>query len=347
MNSRAQILDLLRGKRSAILPCFSALSTIIAPALETRELKFHEIHRNLEKMVIAATSAYELYGWSSAILPTDLCVEAEAVGAEIDFREDMPEPMWPLAPEPLFASPEDVLIERGDFARRGRIPLICDALRQLKKRVDEEIVVGAFIPGPFTLAMYVVDFENLLPAVKQSPHAVARALDLFTAALMSVANAYQNAGADFITIHEMGGSPGVLGPRAFGDLILPRLQTITRAISAPTILSVCGNTNNAMELLAQVGANALNVEHTNDLARSRAILGRDVLLFGNLDPVGVLAQGNAETIRAAVERAAPYVDALMPACDLFLETPAENLRVVIEATREWERKRITYGRTKT
>ncbi|OQY82727.1 MAG: hypothetical protein B6D41_17975 [Chloroflexi bacterium UTCFX4] len=337
---RTHILELLRGRRDETIPCFSGLSTLIAPALAERGLLFHEIHHDPRQMVSAAAAAHELYGWQSATLPTNLIVEAEALGATIDFRADMPEPMWPLVAEPLFASPSDVLIPPGDFAQRGSIPLVCDALRQLKQRVGNEIVIGAWIAGPFTLANYVVAFDTLLPEVKQAPNEVARALDLFTEALISVANAYQDAGADFITIHEMGGSPGVVGPRAFGELILPRLQRIIRAVSAPTILSVCGNTNQAMELLAQAGANALHVEHTNDLARSREILGRDVLLFGNLDPVQVIAQGDAEKIRAAVQRAANAgVDAILPGCDLYLQTPAENLRALTQGAATFARNR--------
>jgi uroporphyrinogen-III decarboxylase len=98
---------------------------------------------------------------------------------------------------------------------------------------------------------------------------------------------------------------------------------------------VCGNTNHALPLLARVGANALHVDQTNDLKRSRAILGRDLLLFGNLDPVAAIAHGSPETIRAAVQRAADAgVDAVMPGCDLYLQTPAENLRALVQATRE-------------
>src|SRR5581483_4453209 len=95
-------------------------------------------------------------------------------------------------------------------------------------------------------------------------------------------------------------------------------------------LSVCGNTNSAISLLAEAGADALNVDQTNDLARTRQLLGSSALLFGNLDPVRTIAQGNKQTIRAAVERAvAAGVDAVMPGCDLYLETPAENLRELI------------------
>jgi [methyl-Co(III) methanol-specific corrinoid protein]:coenzyme M methyltransferase len=280
-------------------------------------------------MVIAAASAHELYGWHAATLPTNLVVEAEALGAQIDFRGDMPEPMWPLVAEPLFLTPNEVQIPRGDFIQRGQIPLVLDALRELKIRVGNEAVIGASVPGPFTLAVQVVDYNALLPAVKHSPHEVAHALDAFTEILIPVAQAYQNAGADFITIHEMGGSPGVLGPRAFGELVLPRLQRITAAISAPKILSVCGNTNNAMELLGKAGAEAVNVDQTNNLARSREILDKNILLFGNLDPVGVIARGTPETIRREIERViAAGADAVMPGCDLFLQTPAENFRAL-------------------
>ncbi len=331
---RAEILDLLRGKRRAALPVFSGLAAFIAPALAERGLAFHEIHHDARKMVLAAASAHELYGWQSATLPTHLVVEAAALGAEIDFRADMPEAMWPLVAQPLYETPDAVTIPRGDFARRGKIPLVCDALRALQTRVGAAIPVGAFIPGPFTLALYVVEYVALLTSVKRSPADVARALDSFTDLLSAVGNAYRRAGADFLTIHEMGGSPGVIGPRAFQELLLPRLQRLIQNIPAPVILSVCGRTNHALPLLAQTGAAALNVDQTNDLKRSREILGRDVLLFGNLDPVRTIAHGTPETIRAAVQNAMDAgVDAIMPGCDLYLQTPAENLRALAQAVK--------------
>lgn len=330
MSSRNQILGLLHGDRSTSPPTFGALSTIIAPALDARGLAFHEIHRDPVKMVAAAASAYELYGLPSATLPSDLVLEAEAMGARVDFRDDMPIPMWPIVPEPLFDSPAEIVIPPGDFTRRGRIPLVLDALRRLKQRVGNEIVVGAWIAGPFTVANYLVDYQSLMPAVRMSPDQVAHALDVITEALLGVVAAYQQAGADFVTIHEMGGSPGVLGPRVFGDLVLGRLQTLIHAISAPTILSVCGNTNQAMELLAESGATALAVEHTNNLTRSRQLIGDRMLLFGNLDPVGLIANGTVEQVRAGKQAAIQAgVDAVMPGCDLYLETPEENMRELV------------------
>jgi [methyl-Co(III) methanol-specific corrinoid protein]:coenzyme M methyltransferase len=183
--------------------------------------------------------------------------------------------------------------------------------------------------------MQVVEFDHFLPSVKQSPQSVAYALDRLADALIQVAAAYHAAGADWITIHEMGGSPAVLGPRNFEELVLPPLRRLVQAIPSPRILSICGNTNQVMGLMESTGAEALHIDQTNDLARSRQLLRPETLLFGNLDPVRVIAHGNPDMIRTAVQHAARAgADAVMPGCDLYLQTPAGNLRALARALRE-------------
>jgi len=133
-------------------------------------------------------------------------------------------------------------------------------------------------------------------------------------------------------VHEMGGSPGVLGPKLFESVVLPHLQTLTAALPRPVVLSACGRTNGAMRLLAASGADALSVDQTNDLAASRAEVP-EARLFGNLDPVGLLAQGTPAQIREAVAAATRAgADAVWPGCDLFLHTPVENLRALAAAS---------------
>ena len=43
--------------------------------------------QNTAKMARAAASTYRVSGFGSAVVPLDLCVEAEALGATVDFRE--------------------------------------------------------------------------------------------------------------------------------------------------------------------------------------------------------------------------------------------------------------------
>ena len=267
------------------------------------------------------------------MVPADLCVEASALGAEVDFRGDAEEPMWPLVARPLAANAADFrLAIPPDLAERERVATVVRALRLLKADIGGEVAVGAWIPGPLTLAMQVVNLDNLYTDIATRPAEVARVLDLLTGALAQVGQAYQAAGADFLTIHEMGGSPGVIGPAAFSALVLPRLQRLLARLSTPRVLSVCGKTTAAIPLLAQAGAEALSVDQTCDLAPARSLLGEHTLLFGNLDPVAVLMEGDAAAVRSAAARAIEAgVDAVWPGCDLPPAVPAENMRAFARA----------------
>ena len=218
------------------------------------------------------------------------------------------------------------------MVKHGRIPLICEAIKLLKEDVGDEIVIGAWVPGPFTLLSLLVETMALYMTMKRKPEVIHPALDILTQILASVGNAYHQAGADFLTIHEMGGSPGALGPRLFESIVLPHVQTLTSTLPRPVVLSACGRTNGTMKLLAASGADALSVDQTNDLATSRQDVP-NVLLFGNLDPVGLISQGTSDEITEAVKGAVRSgADAIWPGCDLYLQTPLENLRTLVDAS---------------
>jgi [methyl-Co(III) methanol-specific corrinoid protein]:coenzyme M methyltransferase len=129
----------------------------------------------------------------------------------------------------------------------------------------------------------------------------------------------------------MGGSPGVIGPKRFERWVLPPLTSLISRVLSPQVLSVCGRTTGSIGLLAQAGAAAISVDQLNDVAQSSVTLGADVLLFGNIDPVRVLANGDAEMIRWAVTGAIEGgVDAVWPGCDLSLLTPIDHLRALAD-----------------
>lgn len=331
-NSRRQVLALLNGRRIGRVPCFSGLINITSIGLEAVNLRLSEIHTDPVKMAAAAATTFRLFGFESAVVPTDLCVEASALGARVDFREDLSEPAFPLIAAPLAASTDDLKLDIAqDVTRHERIAAVAEAIRLLKHQVGERIVVGAWVPGPLTLATQVIELSNLYADIARAPQAVARVLDPLTDVLTQVALAYRAAGADFVTVHEMGGSPGVIGPRAFERLALPRLQRLIGALPPPRVLSVCGRTNRALPLLVEVGAEALSLDQMNDLARSRELVGARRLLFGNIDPVAVLAEGEEGEVRGAVQAAiAAGVDAVWPGCDLVPLTPPRNLRALME-----------------
>src|SRR5215213_7556434 len=333
MTHRQELLDLLSGKKITTQPAFSGLIHVTTEGLQSEGLAFHEVHTDAGKMARASASTFKLSGLPSAVAPLDMLVEAEAIGSSIDFRESG-DFSFPRTLKPLFPSAKFITDEIGnsfEILNRGRIKLVCETLKLLKEDIGRDAVIGGMIPGPFTLLLFLIEPGGLFAEMKRDPDAVQDALAHLASFLSRVAQVYRNAGADFITVHDMGGSPGFIGPAKYEQFAFPAEKSLMEKLPKPHVLSVCGNTNKSIHLLAQTGADAIAVDQLNDLAASRQVLS-NTLLFGNIDPVAALRQGDASQIAEAVRAAKEAgVDAVWPGCDLVPQTPIQNIKAFAEA----------------
>jgi [methyl-Co(III) methanol-specific corrinoid protein]:coenzyme M methyltransferase len=332
MSQHDELLGLLSGKGTANVPVFSGLIHVTEAGLESEGLQLNQAQHNAQKMASAAASTFKLTGIPSATLPLDLCSPAEALGAELKFYADDEMRFPQVVSNFLYQSARDLPVQFPLDLDRGRSRIVCDAMGLVKKEMGNDIVLSGMIPGPYTLLLYICHPRNLFIEMKKDPQPVIDAVFRLSSFLSQLGTAYRNAGADFITIHEMGGSPGFIGPSKFEQFVFPAVKQLISELPTPTVLSVCGNTNKSMDLLAQTGADAISVDQTNDLTASRAVL-KDTLLFGNLDPMHTLAGGTPGEIRDAVQSAINAgVDAIWPGCDLVPQTPIENLKAFVSAT---------------
>ena len=326
---RAEILELLSGKKIDSQPVFSGLIHVTAEGLSSEGLVFHETHNDANKMARAAASTFKLSGLPSAVVPLDLYVEAEALGAEINFRADREFEFPQVKRAGLFESVQEITEETIKVLNKGRIKLVCDAIKLLREDFGNDVVVGGMIPGPYTLLLLVADVKNMFIEMKKEPQAVTDALLLLSSFLAEVGTAYKNAGADFITIHDMGGSPAFIGPAKYEQFALPAEKLLIEKLPKPRVLSVCGNVTKSLHLLSQTGADAISLDQTVDLGAARLVL-KDTLLFGNLDPVETLYRGDSAQVAQAVVRAKEAgVDAIWPGCDLVIQTPIQNIKEMI------------------
>lgn len=330
---RAAALGLLRGVRPAGLPCFSGLGSVTAAGLAHSGTRFSSAHADAQLLAAAAATSLNVFGLASVSVPLDLCVEAEALGAQVDFCAAAEPPQYPRVPQFPLTKLTELQIDPRPVTELGRVNVVAQAIRLLVQSAGQEALVGAWVPGPFTLALYLVDGEALLNQIVEEPAAVSASLAQLADFIARVGRAYLDAGADFITVHEMGGSPGYVGLRTFRRVVQAPLQQLLQALPAPRVLSMCGKLDAALGLLAGLAAEAINIDHLTDAVAARAALAPGQLLFGNIDPDGVLAHGTPAQVRAAVLAAAAHVDAIWPGCDLDLSAPDANLLAMVAAAR--------------
>ena len=68
-------------------------------------------------------------------------------------------------------------------------------------------------------------------------------MDAMVDAIVKICGIYKDAGADYITVREMGAGPDILSPRMFKSLVVPQLKKVFAAIDSPNNLHICGDTN--------------------------------------------------------------------------------------------------------
>ncbi|MCL5264838.1 MAG: methyltransferase [Chloroflexi bacterium] len=336
--SRDRVLDLFNGERQHPTPVFSGMGNVTVHGIYPQGWRFAEIHTDAEKMARAAASTSQLFGFECAVAPFDMGVEAGALGCEINYyTHSTQEILYPTVQRKLAATVDEFKVEIPmDLETSGRVPLVLDAIRQLKAEVGDTVAIGGWVLGPFTLAGQLIELDNLLKMSFKKTAVVSAILDQLSGFLVQLAKLYRAAGVDYITVREMGASSSVISPRLFKTLILPVLQSFFAALEPPRVLHICGTVVDILELMPEAGAEAISIDHKNDAADAVRRVGDKVLVFGNLDAYNVLVNGTPDLIRENVTAILDAgVDAIWPGCDIWPTVSQENMKVLMETVRTY------------
>jgi len=334
LDHRKRVLAALRGEEVHPKAVFSGMGNLTVHGLADFGWRFPEIHLDGHKMAAMAASTYKLFGLESVVVPFDMGVEAEALGCGINYYEDAEGILYPTVSKKVADKVDEWDLKVPDKPlEKGRIPVVVEAIKELKSTVGDKVAVGAWVLGPYTLAGQLFELDDLFKKSFKKPDAVHKALDVLQDFLIDLAALYRSAGADYMTVREMGAGGDILSPRMFGSLIQPHLRKIFAALDSPKVLHICGDTNLVIEQMADCGADAVSVDQKNNLRETRKKVGNEVVLLGNLDPYNVLVAGTTEQIEEALRDIVDSnVNAVWPGCDIWPDVPKENMKTFVEAT---------------
>jgi [methyl-Co(III) methanol-specific corrinoid protein]:coenzyme M methyltransferase len=335
MNSKERVQKFFKKEPIDTMPCFSGMGMVTAQAIQKLGIKFASVHGSAENLANSAMTSAELFGFDACIIPYDMCTIPEAMGRGISLYADAEGILYPTVPT-KWESLDAVNID-PDYINKARMPVVEDAFKILKK--DGRFAVGAWVLGPFTLGGQVIELDLLLKGIKKDKDRVEAFQEKMTQVVIDVAKRYQDLGADYISIREMGSGTDLLSPRMWKQLIQPYLQKIFAALNSPKVLHICGGTDLIVDLMNDCGADALSFDQKNNLVETRKKIGDDMLLLGNFDPYGTLCQKDAaevpDVIKACIDAG---VDAVWPGCDLWPEVKADNVEAYVKTVKEYGKK---------
>ena len=314
-----------RGRRSV----FSLGPFLPIATMGRQGTGFNQILQESAAMVRAALANLDL-GFESTVLPFDLNVEAEALGARVSYHPDQEGiPIYPTIADKIVAGPQDVVVP-ADICAAGRMPQILAALEQTREKAGAKGAVGAFVPGPFTLAGQVMDMDKMFVMAMKQPEALGHILGKLAQTIIGVKNAYVKAGAQFIVVEEGGAT--AISPRLFQNLLLPHLRSILDEKPVPHVLFLTGNTDRFIGLMLQCCADGLGVDQACDLDKVLAQVPHDIPLAAVIGDYDMLAKAQPgqvrETVRHFLDRGLTLV---LPPADIYPPATIENIAAFVEA----------------
>lgn len=321
------------------IPFFSGFGMVVMPAVKKLGFRFAQLHTDANRLAQSAIESSRMFGFDSVVVPYDMCMESEALGNKISLYDNSEDILYPTIPEKIWKSMDEVEIPEN-IAEMGRLPMVPQAIGIIKEQAPE-FAVGAWQLGPFTMAGQLLELDLLLKGVFKEKAKVEATLDKITDMIIRNGQVFQAAGADYITLREMGTGTDLISPRTWKAMIQPRMRRIFSAWKSPKVLHICGATDLIVEMMADCGADAISVDIKNNLVESRKKLGNGALIFGNFD-VFALPCKEETTVEQAVagikKNIDGGVDAVWPGCDLWPDVKEENLRAIVETAREYGKK---------
>ncbi len=285
---------------------------------------------------------YEEFHPDAVWLSADTWVTAQAMGAAVAFPTEN-QPMAGTG-EPYVRSAADIdRIPAPDTGSQGRWPTMLEAMRHLLDALGKDVfIVACFDQYPFSLACALMGIEPAMTRLMDDRSLVEDLMARCAEYSVAYAAALAEAGADMLS---GGDSPAVLiGPRLYREVALPLEQRVIAQLKSrvalPVSLHICGNATSILTQMAASGADVLELDHQVDMAAACRMLGPTTGIWGNLDPVALLAQGTPEEVRRSTIDLIETATAcghnrfvVSSGCTLAPDTPAANLRAMLDAVR--------------
>ena len=240
----------------------------------------------------------------AAILFSDILTIPDAMGLGLYFAEGEG-PKF----ERTVRTEDDV--KRLPLADMQQLKYVTDAVSQIRKALNGRVPLIGFSGSPFTLACYMVegggsdDFRRIKTMLYQRPDLLRAILEKNTESVIAYLNAQIDAGAQAVMLFDTWG--GTLAHNAYREFSLAYAERVMAGLKrsndgriVPRIFFTKGG-GLWLESMAGIGADALGVDWTVDLADAKRRVGNKVALQGNLDPNTLFGEP------AAIEREAKRV----------------------------------------
>jgi len=331
-NPKDLIKKIFRNEKIENFPEIIPIATPTIDVMKIKNIYWPAAHRDPYLMAELSATSIELFGFNAANVPFDMAIEAEALGSEIIWKEG--NSSTPQVKAGRFNG--NILNFNDDILNCGRIPVVLDAIKLLKKRY-RNIPIIPFIQGPFTVGCNVAGPNNIFMDIIKNPVKTKNILDRLTDLFILYSKEQIDSGADYIMILD----PSVMGltSKQFNNFILPVYRRIRNETDADYILHICGNVNKILDLIPESGFPAFSFDSSGvDVETVIKKIGSRMKVIGSVPTVShLLNSSEKEIIDISIKFIKSGVDILAPSCCIPPDASLDNVKAIMKSIHYWNK----------
>lgn len=299
MKDEKPLLSVLRGQKTAISPLW-LMRQAGRYLPEYREIRakagnFLEFCYSPAAAAEATLQPIRRFGFDAAILFSDILVIPDALGQKVSFVNGEGPRLEPIE------TPDD-FSRLSESLHFGRLAPVFETIDRVRGALPPQTTFIGFCGAPWTVASYMIAGQGTsdqAPArlfAYRYPEAFAILIDRLAEASIGYLLRQIDAGVEVVQIFDSWA--GVLPAHEFENWVFSPVRKIVSAIKSerpgtPIIAFVRGAETHLTRLVAELGADAYGLDTAADpVWAARETAGRAVLQ-GNLDPLALLAGGEA------------------------------------------------------
>ena len=235
------------------------------------------------------------FGMDAAILFSDILILPWALGQDVRFTDGVGPVLAPIRDEAALAALDPAR------AREAVAPVL-ETVRRVRAALPPACTLIGFAGAPFTVACYMVegagsrDFPETKTLAYGNPALFGRLMETLVLATIAYLSAQITAGAETVMLFDTWA--GMLSPRLFDQYVIEPAAEIVRGVKTlhpgvrvigfPRLAGLYAAT-----YAARTGVDCVALDTATDPRLIAAALPPHIAIQGNLDPIALIAGGQA------------------------------------------------------
>jgi len=299
---------------------------------------YEDIVQDADKLAACTVAAVREFDYDWAWIQVDDCIEFEALGVGCVGSGNILRATKDYLP-PTRETLDSLTMP--DPEQDGRMPILLDAIRQVRAELGDTCCVTGRVAAPFSSTALLYGLTETMMLIYSDPKLLQDTNEFFIELQARFGRAQVRAGAHALWVGDCNAMSNFISIDHYTQFAFDSCQRlVTRLIEAGGITFMHASEDKVPYIAkqAELGTDILSVGPAVDIADAKSATRGQCALLGNLDPVNVLQNGTPDQVAAEAERiikigkqAGAYVfcsGEMVPR-----DTPEENMRAMLDAAR--------------